>query len=360
MNIKHLELKNYRNHSDLKIDFDQKITLITGLNGSGKTNIIEALHFLSTGKPFRARYDRDVIHHTKNFATIKGLVKKREQEKPKKIGIGILIKKSPKYENSSSKKVKIDGKSVRISDLSKITNTVLFSPLDMDLLISSPSNRRNFLDNILEQSDSNYKKTTRDYKKARRQKNKILEIIQETGKALSQLEYWNKKVLNRGVEIQEKRKNLIEYFNKNLNLKLKQSDPKLDCFVEYDINKMSKERLQEYEQKEIAARTSLIGPHRDDFLLTAKDRSNKKKIDLGNFSSRGQQRTLILALKLCELDYLENSKGERPILLLDDIFSELDEEHKKTLKSLVLQQQTIITATEIPEDFTSFPEIKLS
>lgn len=350
MQIKELELKNYRNHETLKLEFASEGKLILGNNGTGKTNIIEAINFLSTGKPFRARYDREVIQHNKGSASIKSIVHTREKEAQ----IGIMIKKSEKYDNASSKKVKVNGKNIKIGTLSQLVNCVLFSPLTMNLLINSPSTRRDFLNDILEQSDPKYKKTLRDYKKARRQKNKILEIIKETGKGESQLDYWSEKVLAFGKKIQEKRTELIDFFNKELNSKLEESKMPLETQVKYDINVINQKRLDNYRSKEIAAGTSLIGPHRDDFELYDANEKN-----LGSYASRGQQRTLILGLKLCELDYLEEKTEQKPILLLDDIFSELDKKHKSTINSLVLKQQTILTATETPKAFESFPKTTL-
>jgi DNA replication and repair protein RecF len=178
--------------------------------------------------------------------------------------------------------------------------------------------------------------------------------MQETGKGESQLEYWNEKVLSLGEGIQNKRENLIDFFNENLNSKLEQSKSNLRAKAVYDVNRMSKERLEDYRLKEIGAGTSLIGPHRDDFRLA------ENGFDLSSYASRGQQRTLILALKLCELEYLEKVTERKPILLLDDIFSELDERHRSTVKCLVSGHQTILTSTEITKDFEDFPKNKLT
>jgi len=349
MILKQLELKNYRNHLDRAFSFDKKVTLIIGPNGAGKTNILEAIYLLSTGKPFRAMYDRDVITHSKDSATIKGVIKKENKE----IRVGILIEKNQKYKNASIKRIKINGKSVRISTVSQFSNSVLFSPLNMDLLTASPSTRRRFLDDVLTQTEEGYKKALRDYTKARRQKNRILEIVRETGKGESQLDYWNQKMLQVGSEIQGKREHLIKFFSGDLNDKIKTMDLSLTVNIEYNISSLNKKRLEEYHEREIAAGTSLIGPHRDDFSITQEGRN------VGNYASRGQQRTLILCLKICELEYIEKTVKERPILLLDDIFSELDKDHRATLKKIVGRQQTILTATETPVGFEDSPKINL-
>jgi len=351
MILKQLELTNYRNHLEKTFDFDEKVTLIVGPNGAGKTNILEAIYLLSTGKPFKATYDREAINHSKEIATIKGVIKRESKE----IRVGMLIEKSQKYENASSKKVKINGKSIRIGAVSQFSNSVLFSPLNMGLLTASPSKRRRFLDDILNQTDENYKKALKGYTKARRQKNKILEMIRGAGRGKTQLGYWNEKMFQLGSEIQEKRKHLIEYFRQNLNDKIEAIDSTLITDVEYNVNPINKERLEVYQKKEVAAGTSLIGPHRDDFLL----RHGNGNRNVGNYASRGEQRTLILGLKICELGYIEGVVKEKPILLLDDIFSELDEKHKSALKEIVAKQQTILTATETPRGFEDNTRINL-
>ena len=137
MTLKQLELKNYRNHLDRAFNFDEKVTLIVGPNGAGKTNILEAIHLLSTGRPFRTLYDRGVINHSKGSATIKGIIKK-DDERSKETRVGILIEKNQKYKNASTKKIRINGKSIRVGTISQFSNSVLFSPLNMGLLTASP------------------------------------------------------------------------------------------------------------------------------------------------------------------------------------------------------------------------------
>lgn len=351
MIIREIQLKNYRNHTDKNFKFTPKISLIVGENGSGKTNIIEAINFASTGRPFKARYDREIISHGKDGAVVKALVKRenssQENGQAKEHKIGILVEKSERYENASSKTVKIDGKGRRIGALSKVFNTVLFSPLDMDLLTGSPSTRRDYMDKVLTQSDPKYGKNLTKYTKARRQRNKILEMVRETRGGYAQLNYWDEKVLSLGQEIQEAREKWVEYINDILNLKVEKIDDRLESKLVYEKSPINRKKLDNYRPREIAAGTSLIGPHREDFTLM------HNGVDLARYASRGQQRTLILVLKLCELEFLEHKVGERPVLLLDDIFSELDEKHKSSLEKVVHSQQTILTATDIPKGFES-------
>lgn len=358
MYIKQLELTNYRNHKNLTLEFSDKITLITGENGSGKTNIIEAINLLSTGKGFKAGFDKETIDYQKETATIKGLIiKEAPNEVKTELRIGVMIQKLNEEGNKSSKTVKINGKSTRIGALSNNFNTVLFSPLEMNLLVNGPSQRRAFLDTLLSQGDDEYKRNLSDYIKVRRQRNKVLENIRETGAGYAQLKFWNERLIKRGEAIQAKRKDFFEHLNKNINKVIQKVDPKIETTVKYIINPAIEEKLAFYEPREVAAATTLLGPHRDDFIFTSEKYGQNQ--DLSKYASRGQQRTLILSLKLCELNYLEKKLVEKPVLLLDDIFSELDENHKNALEKVIFDQQTIITSTEKPNSYKNSPVISL-
>jgi DNA replication and repair protein RecF len=345
MYIKHLELNNYRNHKDLKLDFSKETTLITGNNGSGKTNIIEAINLLSTGKGFKADFDREVISYRGENTTVKGQVMKAPLNKEiYELRIGVMIQKLEDDTNKSSKTVKINGKATKIGALSNNFNTVLFSPLEMNLLVNGPSKRRDFLDNLLSQGDDEYKKNLSDYTKVKRQRNKVLESIRETGAGFAQLKFWNERLIKHGKFLQDKRKEFFEYINDNINAVIQKIDPNMETSVKYLIKPAIEEKLTLYQPREIASATTLIGPHRDDFIFTSKEYGTNQ--DFSKYASRGQQRTLILGLKLCELNYLEKKLEDKPVLLLDDIFSELDENHRKALEKVICNQQTIITSTE--------------
>ncbi|MBP8960770.1 DNA replication and repair protein RecF [Patescibacteria group bacterium] len=344
MQITKLELINYRNHKNLSMEFAENTTLIIGGNGSGKTNIIEAINMLSTGKGFKASFDREVINYKEKSSTIKGNITRETNDDTlkKEIKMGILIQKDQDESNKSIKTAKINGKPLKIGNLSNSFNTVLFSPLEMNLLVNGPSKRRDFLDTILFQRDDAYKKDLSNFTKVRRQRNKILETLREKGSGYAQLKFWNEKLIQHGKSLQEKRKQFFEYINDHINDVIKKIDPNIETKVKYLINPALEEKLVLYQQKEIFAGATLVGPHRDDFIFTSKEYGETQ--DFSKFASRGQQRTLILALKLCELSYLEQRIGEKPVLLLDDIFSELDEKHQMALKNVIGEQQTIITS----------------
>ena len=358
MHIKTLELTNYRNHKNLALDFSKDITLITGENGSGKTNIIEAINLLSTGKGFKSSFDKETICYEEKSSTIKGVItKEAENSEETEVRIGVMIEKTEDITNKSIKTVKINGKPARIGALSDNFNTVLFSPLEMNLLVNGPSQRRDFLDTLLSQGDSEYKKNLSDYTKVRRQRNKVLETIRETQAGYAQLKFWNERLVNYGKDLQKKRNEFFEYLNANINETVQKVDVKIKTQVKYLINPALEEKLENIQEREIAAGTTLIGPHRDDFMFTSVEYGENQ--DLAKYASRGQQRTLILGLKLCELNYLRERIKDKPVLLLDDIFSELDENHRKAVEELVYSQQTIITSTDKPLEYKDLPRIEL-
>lgn len=335
MLIKNLVLKNFRNHQDLFIEFDNNLTLIFGENGLGKTNILEAIHLLSTTKSLRSEYDKDLIKYDNEFLIIKSKIKNSEDEKI----LELSVAKNNEFGNKSSKKVKINSVPKSLSNFGGTLKSVIFTPADLDLIFSSPSARRKYLDSIFYQISHSYKKSILDYTKALKQRNKLLETIRETGRGREQLEFWTNFLIKEGEIIQRERSKFFNYLNENTDslyekLNLNNFEIKFD----YLKNEISKSNFEVYEDKELMLGTTLIGPHKDDFKITM----NQK--DISMFGSRGQQRMSLTSLKILELDYIYNQTGEKPILLLDDIFSELDEKHKKAILELINEQQTIITS----------------
>ncbi len=354
MILETLELQNYRNHTKLRIELNPQTTLILGENGAGKTNIIEAINFLATGKGFKATYDKEIINVKTQEAIIRATIRRKNTNS---LNIGIRIRTLDTTTNRASKTVKIRGKTTKITDLPKYFNTVLFSPIEMNLLRGSPSQRRTFLNNVLSQSSETYRKTLSQYEKARRQRNKVLELIRDMNTGFAQLQFWNSQILKFGRNIQSERESFIEETNKNVKSIIKAIDPNISANIVYNANPLSEEILEAIQQREIQAGRTLVGPHREDFFF--KEKQYGDNTDFSKYASRGQQRTLILALKLCEVQYLETHTGERPILLLDDIFSELDEKHREAIKNTLGQQQTILTGTDIPDNLKYNSIIKL-
>jgi len=337
MKISQLNLTNFRNHTRYKISLDGNTTLITGRNGAGKTNILEAIHLLSGARSQRTKYDRDLIQFDKTFCTISGDVTKTDDVE----NLELQIVASPTFENAAVKKAKINKVPKTIAALTGVFSTVLFSPEDINIITGPPSDRRKFLDSVLSVASREYKKALDAYTKALRQRNKLLEQILETGKGRDQLDYWTTQILKDGKYIQESRQKLIDFFNTKINSKISKVNG--HKAINYDKNLISEERLDKYSDREVFAKSTLVGPHRDDIKIL----SDAK--DIAEFGSRGQQREAMLGIRMCQIDFFEDAKKEKPVLLLDDIFSEFDKAHREMVMDIIYDYQTIITDTEVPD-----------
>jgi DNA replication and repair protein RecF len=337
MKINKLKLTNFRNHKDLDISFDENSTIIVGPNGIGKTNILEAIHLLATTKSLRATYDREMIAHNEKHSRVDAEFNPNGDTKT----LEMTLVKSDKFENKATKKVKIDKVNKSLNAFAGTINSVLFTPHDIEMVTASPSVRRKYLDLLFFQIDKEYKRAHSQYTRALRQRNKVLEKMRDLGVGRDELEYWTEKVLSTGSLLQAKRRMFFNFVQENIQRHADDlNEDYISYQIEYDINEMSEARLEKYKDTELAAARTLIGPHRDDFFI------NYNNFDVAKFGSRGQKRTTLLALKLCEIDFINENLGRRPILLLDDIFSELDEQHKEAVLNIVDLQQTIITSAD--------------
>lgn len=350
MHIKSIKLTNFRNHESLNIHFDSNLTLILGANGIGKTNILEAIYLLSTSKSLKAEKDTELIKFDEEFCRIEAEVQKNGDEAELELFIG----RSPHNEQLAKKNLKVNKISRRSSSFIQNLHSVIFAPQDIEIIAGSPTQRRKFIDNILVQTHIEYLKLSNDYVKVLRQRNKTLEMINKFQKGREVLPIWTEKLIELGTEIQNHRKSLFltlnEVINKHIKI-LNANSSEIELI--YQPNIINHARFWDYAEKEIINRTTLIGPHRDDFRIVLNN------IDISKFGSRGQQRTSLMALKLAEIDYIENKTGYRPLLLLDDIFSELDEIHRDAIKNIADAQQTIITSTENTTEFNDATTINL-
>ncbi len=346
--LQKVSLSNFRNFKSKEFCFFPRTTIIIGPNTSGKTNILEALALLSTGKSFKARIEEEMIRHGEAIARAKGLVEKSSLEVVLTRG---EIRVSSKVEKVARKRLFINKVGKRLIDFAGNFKMVLFGPWDMKLVTESPSLRRAFLDSVLSQVDREYRRALLSYEKGLRQRNKLLFRIREGPPAgaagsRSQLLFWNQLLIKNGDYISRKREEFIGFINK--------TDPlnKQVFVLQYDKNAISENRLEQYGQEEIAAATTLVGPHRDDIIFKIKSQSRrsgtKSKIarNLARYGSRGEQRMSVLWLKLAELAFIEKETEERPTLLLDDVLSELDREHRRIVVQMVKGGQTIITTVD--------------
>jgi DNA replication and repair protein RecF len=327
--LKTIVLQKFRSYEKKEFSFEDS-TLIVGPNTSGKSNLVEAIYLLSSGKSFRTDKDIQMLKFGEEVGRVKGQITNDELE--------VLITNGQVNGGSQYKKFLVNGVSKRRVDFAGKLLVVLFSPQDLEIIIESPSLRRNFLDEVLEQVDRNYRVALISYTKALRQRNALLELAQETGdRNEKQFEYWDNLVIENGNLLTAKREEFINFVNSS-------SKDIFEFVMEYDKSVVSKERLAQYEREEVASGVTLVGPHRDDFSVSMFN-GGKEAHNVKFYGSRGQQRLAILQLKMLQLLFIEKILGERPLLLLDDIFSELDEGHIQLILEEIGKQQTIITTT---------------
>lgn len=351
MILKTLKLNNFRNYINFEIALPP-IMLLIGNNAQGKSNFLEAIYFLATTKSPRVEKDGQLINADANFCTVKGEVADQEptsssggmdSEKPAEylteLEIVMQLPEGVGDEGRIEKRTKINGISRRVVDYIGNLIAIYFTPEDINLVAGSPSLRRWHIDITLAQIDKDYKKAITNYSNVLVARNRLLKQIKEGLAREDELTFWTNQLVENGQILTQKRTQFFEFLN-NCQKVLG------DFNFEYLSNAITPERLEKYHQRELDAATSLIGPHRDDFIFKEDNRN------LAYFGSRGEQRTAVLNLKLDELQFITEVTHKKPLLLLDDVFSELDIEHRDYIASLVSNQQTIISAVKgenIPE-----------
>lgn len=349
--IKSIILENFRNFKKEKFSFSPETTVIIGPNASGKTNILEAIFLLATGKSFKAKVEEEMIEYSSELARVRG----DGLEAILTRGFIDIGKSVP--ERVARKKLIVNGLPKRLIDFAGNLKVVLFGPWDLDLVTQSPSLRRRFLDTVLSQVDREYRRASLSYEKGLRQRNRLLLRIREEGILKGSLAFWDQLLIKNGDYISSARQNFIDYANNTAGLNSQIFS------LDYDKSAISEARLEQYAEEEVAAATTLVGPHRDDMIFKILENRGepRKSRSLDRFGSRGGQRMGTLWLKLAELAFVEAQAGEKPTLLLDDILSELDHEHRKVVLSVVGKQQTIITTADehFVEDLKSAQKIDL-
>lgn len=355
MSVQKISLSGFRNFKKLILSFSEGTSVIVGANASGKTNILESIFLLSTGKSFKARLEEEMIGYENEIARVKGITPDTILEAVLTRGQLDIGNSHP--EKAPRKRLLVGGVPKRLIDFAGNLKVVLFGPWDLDLITESPTLRRKFLDAAISQVDKEYRRAVLSYEKGLRQRNRLLYRIREEGLSRSQLLFWNQLLIRNGDYISTSRTRFIDFIN--LQVSLGGQFFKLD----YDKSSISEARLEQYKEEEIAAATTLVGPHRDDFItkITNNGSSKRKPRDLARFGSRGEQRMGVLWLKLAEINFIESKTGERPTLLLDDIFSELDHEHREVVIKVASNQQTIITTADphFIEKFKNVEKVEL-
>lgn len=346
MILKSVSLQNFRNYSKKEFSFPSGTTLIVGPNASGKTNLLEAIYLLATGKSFRAQLDEEMISYGEQMSNVKCQMLNREE-------LEIILTRGEVIGRKVAKKIyKLNGVNKRMMDFVGNLRCVYFGPEDLEIVVDSPSIRRDYLDSVLEQVDRNYRRASLSYKKGLRQRNKLLEQIRDEGKPRSVLFFWDKLLVGNGEIITQKREEYLGFINAQPSYFGKLQ-------LNYDASIISPQRLEKYAEEEVTAGMTLVGPHRDNFVVGIYQESTpvggQASIkNLHIYGSRGEQRTAVFCLKLAELEFMarkiaesDQKSGDRPVLLLDDIFSELDHERRRRLLEVIPRQQTIITTTDL-------------
>ncbi len=344
--LKRLELTNFRNYSKYSIDFG-KTTIFVGPNGIGKTNIIEAIYLISTGRSWRTNHDNEVVKWGAEVASIAAQRRNEREE-----SLAMLIQKIPNPKYPMTKIVKINGVRKKLTEILGKLPQVLFSPEEIHLIDGAPMLRRRFLDILLCQIDKKYTLALLDLAKIIRGRNKLLYFLKIGRSKIEELTFWDEKLVALGSFIIKKRQKTVAKINEDLPAGRQGLTKKYQEIsgtgetleLKYNptvVPEKFAETLVAHRQREIDYTATLFGPHRDDlvFLLEGKD--------ITTFGSRGEYRSAVLALKMAELEYLTLEKEERPLFMLDDIFSELDKNRRLHLAKIVEGQQTIITTTDL-------------
>ena len=334
MKITNLKLVNYRNYDQININFSNNINIIYGNNGTGKSNLIEAIYLLSLTKSFRTLDDKNLIKNNTNTALVKGIIDNKVY----------FIELS-----NSLKKVFIDNKKInKISDYISKVNIILFNPLDTKVLTDSPNARRKMLNIEISQINKEYVNLLSTYNRILKHRNAYLKQLYLNGNAsIDYLNILTTKLIDLGINIYNIRKDYIEQINNNLTNIYKEIFDYGELKIKYisTFNKDKEELLQIFQKnykKEITYGKTIFGIHHDDihFIL---DGYNIKE-----YGSIGQQKNSIISFKLAELPLIKEKNGTYPILILDDLFSELDNKKiNNIIKMLNKEVQTFITSTDI-------------
>lgn len=338
MFIKSLELKNYRNYDELSMDFSKGTNLLYGDNAQGKTNILEAIYLGATTKSHRGSKDRELIKFHENESHIRIQYEKQE----------IVHQLDMHLKKSKSKGAAIDRIPIRrSSDLLGQIPVIFFSPEDLKIVKNGPSERRKFLDIELSQMERLYLYQLTNYNKILMQRNNLLKQIRFQKDLIETLEPWDIQLVKYGSEIIRYREKFIKHLNETIQeIHKKLTGGKEHMLLEYDKNVAYDEFLTEIgrkREKDLKYSTTNVGPHRDDICFRVND------IDIRKFGSQGQQRTAALSLKLAQIRLMTEIMKESPILLLDDVLSELDSNRKIYLLESIKDTQTIITCTGLDE-----------
>lgn len=333
-----MKLKNFRNYELLSLGFDKSTNIFYGDNAQGKTNILEAVYLSGTTKSHRGTKDKDMIQFGENESHIETIVEKN----------GIKYQIDMHLKKNSPKGIAINKIPIRkASELFGIINIVFFSPEDLNIIKNGPGERRRFIDLELSQLDKVYLNNLSNYNRIVNQRNHLLKEIDYNKGALETLDIWDMQLIQYGNKIIERRQKFIEEINKiisNIHKKLTGNREDIKIVYEPSNGALSFEQaLLKNKEKDLRIKSTSVGPHRDDIAFLVSD------IDIRKYGSQGQQRTAALSLKLSEIELVKQSIHDTPVLLLDDVLSELDKHRQNYLLDSIHDIQTLITCTGVDE-----------
>ncbi|OON97942.1 MAG: DNA replication/repair protein RecF [Epulopiscium sp. Nele67-Bin005] len=335
MYIKMLTLNQFRNYNQAQIELCNGINILMGDNAQGKTNILEAIYLCATARSHRTSREKEVIRWSKMQSNIqlevqKSTINHKIDFQIAESGKRVLINKLPV---------------IKLGELFGVLNVVMFSPEDLQLIKKSPKERRRFLDIELCQFDKLYYHSLKQYHKILKQRNQLLKSCKSQDMEL--LEVWDNQLVQYGNEIIDKRKKFIAELDlvaRKIHLEISGNQETLSLVYECNVTQdVFLKKLESSRQRDIIRGNTSYGPHKDDLNFMINDVSARV------YGSQGQQRTIVLAMKLAEIEMMEKYLGEKPILLLDDVLSELDSKRQEYLFNYTQNTQTLITCTGIEQ-----------
>ena len=338
MIIKSIKLENFRNYENLELSFEKGTNILYGDNAQGKTNVLEAVYLSATTKSHKGSKDKEIIRFGQDEAHIRTNLDKEGME----YRVDMHLKKS------KSKGIAVNGQHLKkASQLLGLLNVVFFSPEDLSIIKNGPSERRRFVDMELCQIDKYYLYNLNQYNKIVNQRNKLLKDFYHNTDIYETLHVWDMQLVTYGKQIIERRKEFVDQLNEiiyGIHKNLSGGREELVIVYEPDTEAENFEyELQKFREKDIKYKMTSVGPHRDDFSFVVNG------VDIRKYGSQGQQRTAALSLKLSEIELVKKVTGDNPVLLLDDVLSELDSNRQNYLLNNIGNIQTIITCTGLDE-----------
>lgn len=334
MFIEELECSNFRNYGSLCISFDKGINFLFGNNAQGKTNILEAVYLCSFSRSHKGSREKEMILFGEKEAHVRAILNKKN------------VRHNIDFHLSASGKrnIAIDGFPVRkMSEFFGFMNAIIFSADDLEIVKEGPSERRKYIDRELSKINNVYLKELYLYNRVIQNRNRLLKDIEKDPSLIDTLDMWDEQLVKYGSSIIKKRREFLEELQEiiiPLHEKITHGEEKIEIIYEPDSDEDGlSEKLKKTREKDLFRQQTSAGPHRDDFSIISNG------IDMRTYGSQGQQRSAALSLKLSEIKHVKEKTGDDPILLLDDVFSELDVKRQESLLSEIDNTQTIMTGT---------------